>query len=272
MLNYGRKDSMLAATKTGSLCGKCGHTGKRGPRIPTTDSTFSKPCPICFYQMRYRSLEALRNGIRHNSTCKQCHASKSSPDDLKRNCSVCQSIITHKTKFLRNRARKLDYPCRSCGGRGKIPWNKGIPHTTETLEKISSSLKGRTFDSDWTEKISKAHRIRLSEKLRGANRCPRYNLVACRLFDEINASLGWNGQYGTNGKEYYIKSLGYWVDYYEPNLNIVIEYDETHHKSVFHTIKDTKRQADIVKELNCKFYRIREGQDWREVLQEYVEK
>lgn len=164
--------------------------------------------------------------------------------------------------------------CRSCAHHcnGKPAHNRGKPHSEETLKKISASLKGRVFDKEWTDKISKAHRIRLSEKIRGENRCPRYNLVACTIFDEINRELVWSGLYGTNGKEYYIKSLGYWVDYYEPNLNIVIEYDETHHKSVFHTTKDAKRQEDIMNELNCKFYRIREGQDWREVLSEYTHK
>lgn len=83
---------------------------------------------------------------------------------------------------------------------------------------------------------------------------PNYNDVACNIFEEINRRLGWSGQYGSSGGEYHIVDLGYYVDYYEPTMNVVIEYDESHH-SRFRK-KDKLRQSQIVKKLGCKFYRI----------------
>lgn len=162
--------------------------------------------------------------------------------------------------------QKHNKVCVSCARKGKVPWNKGIPHTAETLEEISKSLVGRVFSKEWTENISKAHRKRLSSKLRGSNRNPRYNLGACKLFDSLNQILGWNGQHGTNGGEFYISELGYWLDYYEPTHNIVIEYDEVHHKRRKLKAKDRLRQARIENVLDCKFYRVVGGQTTANVL------
>ena len=63
-------------------------------------------------------------------------------------------------------------------------------------------------------------------------------------------------RHAENGGEFYIKELGYWVDYYEPNLNLVIEWDEPHHKKQIK--KDMYRAKEIIKETGCKFFRIDE--------------
>jgi len=62
-----------------------------------------------------------------------------------------------------------------------------------------------------------------------------------------------------NGGEFYIKELGYWVDYYEPTKNIVIEWDEKnrHYRKGQLTEKDIKRQEEITECLKCKFIRIK---------------
>lgn len=89
-----------------------------------------------------------------------------------------------------------------------------------------------------------------------------YNPVACKIFDEINEELGWDGQHALNGGERRVSK--YWVDYYEPNLNIVIEYDESWHK--YRQSYDQKRQDIIKKFLGCQFYRVHQGQNWRDVI------
>ena len=47
---------------------------------------------------------------------------------------------------------------------------------------------------------------------------------------------------------------GYWIDGYSPIYNIVFEVDEQHHSRQVE--KDTQRQNEIKKELNCVFIRI----------------
>ena len=89
---------------------------------------------------------------------------------------------------------------------------------------------------------------------------PSFNPKACEFFNFLNFHLGWKGIYAKNGSEFYIKELGYWVDYYEANLNLVIEYDEKDHYNSAGTLKpkDIQRQKEITEFLGCKFIRIKE--------------
>ena len=59
----------------------------------------------------------------------------------------------------------------------------------------------------------------------------------------------------------------YFVDYYEPELNIVIEYDEKHHfKGGELKEKDVLRMEYIKKTLHCRFFRYTESNN---VILEY---
>ncbi len=85
---------------------------------------------------------------------------------------------------------------------------------------------------------------------------PNYNLDACKYFSKIEKENGWNGVYATKGGEYQIKKLGYFVDFYEPKLNIVVEYDEYgHFRNGKLRNKDIKRMNEIKTNLQCRFLR-----------------
>jgi len=79
--------------------------------------------------------------------------------------------------------------------------------------------------------------------------------------------MGWNGQHAENGGEF--KVMGYFVDYYEPTQNIVIEFDEQHHNEPKVRQRDIRRQAEIINELKCNFIRIgeKEAEKWKEILE-----
>ena len=83
---------------------------------------------------------------------------------------------------------------------------------------------------------------------------PNYNKTACRLFDSLSMENNIKIQHAMNGGEIYIKELGYWVDGYDIENNIVYEFDEKHHKQ--QKEKDLMRQNEIINFLNCKFVRI----------------
>ena len=56
------------------------------------------------------------------------------------------------------------------------------------------------------------------------------------------------------------KVLNYRIDFYLPDLNIAIEYDEKHHNSKKH--KDSNRQKEIENEIkNIEFIRVNEGEE-----------
>jgi predicted HTH domain antitoxin len=91
--------------------------------------------------------------------------------------------------------------------------------------------------------------------------CPAYNSDACNFFNYLNDKFDLNGQHAENGREFYIKKLGYFVDYYESDLNLVIEWDEKKHfKNGQLKEKDIQRQKEIENHLGCKFIRIKEDE------------
>jgi hypothetical protein len=90
---------------------------------------------------------------------------------------------------------------------------------------------------------------------------PNYNLLACQYFHFLNYDFGWNVIHAENGGEYFISELGYWVDYYLKNMNLIIEYDEPKHYDRDDNLKekDIKRQQEIEDFLSpIQFIRLKE--------------
>lgn len=78
---------------------------------------------------------------------------------------------------------------------------------------------------------------------------------------EFNRKNRTNGQHARNGGEYYIKELGYWLDYINHDLKLIIEYDEKKHFDVNGNLleKDVIRQKEIEDYFNeYKFLRIKD--------------
>jgi hypothetical protein len=98
-------------------------------------------------------------------------------------------------------------------------------------------------------------------RLNGNQLVPNYNKSSIPILENKAKELGIvDLQHAENGGEYYIKELGYWVDGYSMEKNIVIEYDERHHFDMNGElkIKDKKRQKEIEDYLGCQFIRIKE--------------
>jgi hypothetical protein len=95
-------------------------------------------------------------------------------------------------------------------------------------------------------------------KLNGNQLVPNFNPNACKIIDEYGKRNEYNFQHAMNGGEFYIKELGYWVDGYDKENNIVLEIDEKQHfdKNGKLKPKDIKRMNEIKKFLGCKFIRI----------------
>jgi len=82
-----------------------------------------------------------------------------------------------------------------------------------------------------------------------------FNRNACKIFDKLNNELNLNGHHAMNGGEKEIS--GYFVDYYEPIHNMVIEWDEpAHYENGKLKSKDIERQQIIEKKLKCNFIRV----------------
>lgn len=90
---------------------------------------------------------------------------------------------------------------------------------------------------------------------------PAYSFQACKFFEQFDKDFNTRGQYATNGGEYFIKKLGYWPDYINFDLKLIMEWDEEYHYDVDGNLreKDIRRQKEIQEHFpDFRFVRIRE--------------
>ena len=75
----------------------------------------------------------------------------------------------------------------------------------------------------------------------------QYNPRACEFFRCFDIVHGTEGKYATNGGEHFISQLGYWLDYFNEDLKLIMERDESHHFLSDGSLKDKdiKRQQSI---------------------------
>ena len=142
--------------------------------------------------------------------------------------------------------------------------------SAETKEKMSNSFKGRRYSYETRKRMSQS-RKRYFENMTDAeyeNYCnkmrichtnklnvfPAYNKNSILMIEDYGKKNGYNFQHAENGGEYFIKELGYWVDAYDKEKNVVLEIDEQHHfVNGRLRLKDIVRQKRIERHLNCKF-------------------
>ena len=190
---------------------------------------------------------------------------------------------TNKGKDRFSNEYKL-YLSKKMSGEGNVFYGKthtdktlkilSLPKTEEHKRKLAISLKGNpsplkgkhhTDEAKRKMRISAIKRI-TKYKFDGLSMCPNVNKKETDYFVKLENEKGWNGIFfGKDNKnqQYLIENLGYFVDYYEPEKNIIVEYDETLHYNKDWTLKekDIKRQEEIIKTLHCKFYRYNEVLD-----------
>jgi len=134
---------------------------------------------------------------------------------------------------------------------------KKISQTMLTSDKFKEGIEKREkFQkrSDVRRKMRKS-RIKYIESLNGQI-SPNYNPEAVKIIEEYGKEHGYNFQHAENGGEFHIEKLGYWVDGYDKEKNVVIEYYEKFHNK--QKEKDEQRKQEIVKHLSCKFIIIKE--------------
>lgn len=230
-----------------------------------------------------------------NDLCQKEYESKRKEIENFKNCPICG------TRFLyKGHAKSFKYFCSNkCYGlsiagqvspfKGKCQSeevlakiskaNTGRPCTEEAKKKLSKIGKGRRHTKEHSDKISKSltgkehtreriknqrlARIKYIEKvkLKGIKLCPSANLRGCEYFEKFDKEHNTKGQYASSGGEFFISDLGFWVDYINRDLKLIMEYDEKRHYYADGTLKekDQKRQADIEKLYpDYKFVRIKE--------------
>ena len=126
-------------------------------------------------------------------------------------------------------------------------------HIKEGL--VQPSFKGRKH----SEKSKRKMRISAAKYLQSIRATPcRYNKSSIPILEAIAKEYGWNIQHAENGGEFYT-GIGYFVDAYDKEKNIVLEYDEpAHYVDAENNVlcdDDIKRQKEIIEHLHCEYWR-----------------
>ena len=155
-------------------------------------------------------------------------------------------------------------------------WNKGLTKETDeriakycqTIKELIDSgiiqhpMKGKHLSEEHKKKTSDSmiqYRKTLNaDTYRGF--IPNYNVDSIPVLESIAKEHGWHIQHAEHKGEFYV--LGYFVDAYDKDNNIVIEYDEPHHyidaENNVLCEDDIARQKEIIEYLHCEFWRYNE--------------
>lgn len=275
---------IITNTESVSIKSECENTGNV--------KRWTKRCPQCNGEQYYKQRNDLLFAIRKNKICRRCRGNndKILPPDggWTKKCPVCNKEQVYTKKYTRDKAEKENKSCPECIRKQKYPvpvggWTKKCPECGKELKytnrdhynysiknkcvckicsnKLNPRRGGKGLPKDYVmtdehRKKLRLNRIKYLQSCYGNQLSPTYNKTACKYFDDLNANNKWNGQHAMNGGEYYVNGLGYWVDYYEPTLNIVVEYDEPwHYRKGKLLEKDIYRMEKIKDHLKCKFFR-----------------
>jgi hypothetical protein len=122
------------------------------------------------------------------------------------------------------------------------------------MKRIRSEYWGNDNPMNNLDSVHKIRIKRIDEIRRNHNGqiSPNYNVKSIPIIEEKARELGITDiQHAENGGEYHIKELGYWVDGYSKEKNIVIEYYEKFHRTQIK--RDSIRETSIKNLLGCEF-------------------
>jgi|APSaa5957512622_1039677.scaffolds.fasta_scaffold08028_3 hypothetical protein len=208
-------------------------------RKPTKYSMHSEPyirnCPNCGIELKYSTVYYFVNALNNNRQCNKC-------------ANTGKGWQTGKYGYERTDViNKKSSESHMGISYGKL--------SDEHKQKISESNKGKIFSKEVKKKMRISAINRIEE--RAGQLMPNYNTSSILILEQKAKELGITDlQHAENGGEYHIKELGYWVDGYSKEKNIVIEYYEKHHNK--QKERDSQRQTEITEFLKCEFIILKE--------------
>lgn len=215
---------------------------------------YSRICEFCKIERFYKTKQGLKYGVNHNKKCRSCASSGKNngnyggygyTDEVRKKMGELKKGTkqSEKTKLKISETMK------------EYRKNTINSFTLESSrKKISEYRIGKKASAETKGKMRLAHLKRI-EEINGYV-YPNYNPEACKIIDEYGKKHGYNFQHAENGGEYHIKELGYFVDGYDKEKNVVIEYYEPFHKKQVE--RDERRKQEIIDHLGCKFIEIKE--------------
>jgi len=259
------------------VCSACAPHRKK---LPIPDGGWKRKCPTCSKELHYKKKWAFQQAEKYNTKCSSC-GKLSNPimDKYVRNCPICNKELEYKRKDSYYTALKANSSCKRCKQLGKKMSEEtkrklsvahkgkpGHPHTAQHRQKITEAgnpMYGVHRYDELNPFYGKRHSEEARRKMRVAmckkvlrmywshGRMASIGAGEKAYFDQLERERGWFGN-----RQHFVSHLGYFVDYYEPNHNIVVEYDEPRHYRHGHLReKDRVRMEQIREHLNCEFWR-----------------
>lgn len=206
-----------------------------------TTKKWTRNCPKCNKELVYKNKLSYDRSVLKNTNCHICRS---------------ESRITHEeslTNIIYLENKKCWYKkCKKCNQ--KI-FYKNYRSFVDSINKNKACIKCVQLGKKSSEETKRKQRDSQLGKCKGF---VRYNKNACTYFDLLNKQNDWKLQHALNGGE--IKIIGYSLDAYDKQNNIVVEYDEPAHYDKLGNLKqkDVLRQQRIITHLGCKFFRYNE--------------
>lgn len=161
--------------------------------------------------------------------------------------------------------QKLNHSARMTGVPKSDKWKKNMSKSQKGINNsmygVPSPMTGKRHTPEVKKKLRLKRIQRIQECLDdGLQVTPNWNPKACDYFEEFDRDNNTQGQHARNGGEFNIKELGYWVDYINHDLKLIMEYDEQYHQSPKQKEKDILRQEEIQEYFpEYKFKRIKDS-------------
>ncbi len=216
-----------------------------------TMDSWTKNCPKCGKKQEYSSWDSLRFAIRKNTICNPCRAAskKVIPENgiWKRVCKCGEEMI-YSCRRSFNTGKRTNAVCRKCATKESGKTNRLWMKNDKYRNKMSKSLKMVWKTNAYGEATRQKWRENKLRQIRQQGIQWTYNPDACRFMDKLNDKFGWNLQHAMNGGE--IQVVGYMLDGYDKNKNIIFEYDEPKHRTLSHRKRDREREIRIIKVLS----------------------
>lgn len=226
----------------------------------------TQKCPVCGKDIPEKKIRKSMGGVKYCSVaCRNIGYKKAIPNDATVMCVVCGKKLNAKQVTKGNKHCSVE-----CRDKGRLPkcltcgkqyqrknhekycseeCKKRSPNMLQKMEKLRKAKFGKQRDEETKRKLRLSRIKQIGDaNIFGGQKYPCFNKGACVFFNEINRILGVSGMHAMNGGEYRDKELGYWYDYYIPELKIIIEWDEEKHfTNNEYTKKDCVRNYTILK-------------------------
>lgn len=244
------------------------------------EKTYKKDCPICGDEMVYTRKDSLKDSIDKNRKCRPCskkgvkpayYIDGKIPDeilvkmsktwfkkgdrpknaDMRKNKTYEEIYGPEKAKKVKKKLSEYIQPeeinKKRCKTMIRVWENGDLDHLRTRVVSEETKIKHR---------VNFIKKLKLTDK----NFHPPFNIKACEYFNDIMNKENIIIQHALNGGEYHIEELGFWIDGYDIENNVVYEYDEKQHFDKHGNLKekDVLRQQLITEHLKCKFIRIKE--------------